>query len=167
LAAGFAAAFFGAAFLAAGFAAAFFGAAFFAAGFAAAFFGAAFFAAGLAAVVFLAAAGFLAFFSSAIVNLHCMFEERETNNPPTTARIIQQRRRTGLDELRGFHGPSFDFPEGTKAQNGRREGAAPRRMASNGEAGMQRSDGDSDQSVDQIHLYAPCLCPHAPSKFAV
>jgi hypothetical protein len=108
-----AATFFGAAFLAAGFlAATFFGAAFLAAGFlAATFFGAAFLAAGLAAAffgaAFFAAAGFLTFFSSAIVNLHWIFEERTTNNPPTTARIIQQHRRTGIDEFMRFHSPSL------------------------------------------------------------
>ncbi|MBU3989575.1 MAG: hypothetical protein KJ702_09730, partial [Gammaproteobacteria bacterium] len=107
LTAGFAAAFFGAAFLTAGFAAAFFGAAFLTAGFAATFFGAAFLAAGLAAVDFFTAAGFLTFFSSAILNLHYTFEKKTTNNPPTTARIIQQCRRTGIDEFMRFHSPSL------------------------------------------------------------
>jgi hypothetical protein len=79
---------------------------------AAAFFGAAFFA-----------AGFLAFFASAIMNLHCVFEERINIYPPTTARIIQQRRRTGIDEFRRFPGPSphLEMLAG-KQKEGSREG---------------------------------------------
>jgi hypothetical protein len=126
LATGFAAAFFGAAFLAAGFAAAFFGAAFLTAGFAAAFFGAAFLAAGFAAVTFFAAAGFLAFFSSAMSNLHCVFEERIKNNPPTTARIIQQCRRTGIGEFICFHHPSLRLQAVLKVERRTTAGVAGR-----------------------------------------
>jgi hypothetical protein len=87
---------------------------FFAAGFAAAFFAAgfaaAFFAAGFAAVAFFAAAGFLAFVSSAIVNLHCTFEKGQDNTPPdATTGIIQQCRRTGIDEFKRFPRPSLCF----------------------------------------------------------
>jgi hypothetical protein len=167
LAAGFAAAFFGAAFLAAGFAAAFLGAAFFTAGFAAAFFGAAFLAAGFAAVVFFAAAGFLAFFSSAIVNLHCMFEKGKINNPPTTARIIQQRRRTGIDEFKRFPQPSLGLErdEGTRQYGIRQDGSVDKRLAAcgvNGDHDCGRGGNQSGNGFGSIEIRAPCVFLHAP-----
>jgi hypothetical protein len=60
---------------------------------------------GAAVVAFFAAAGFLTFFSSAIEHLHVMFEKGNKNNPFDTARIIQQRRRAGIDEFKGFREP--------------------------------------------------------------
>ena len=164
----FAAGFFGAAFFTAGFfAAAFFGAAFFAAGFfAAAFFGAAFFAAGFAAVVFFAAAGFLAFFSSAIVNLHCMFEKGKINNPLTTARIIQQCRRTGIDEFKRFPRPSLDLGQdgGTRQTGIRQEwGAWERPLVCGGNADQDYGRGDikSGHGFGSIDHHAPCVFLHA------
>ncbi|MDX9944513.1 MAG: hypothetical protein RBS35_06935, partial [Azonexus sp.] len=167
-AAGFAAAFFGAAaFFAAGFAAAFFGAAaFFAAGFAAAFFGAAtFFAAGFAAVVFFAAAGFLAFFSSAIVNLHCMFEERMTNNPPTTARIIQQRRRTGIDEFMRFHSPSLGLGKaGDASKLGRNRCGEGGGSSSDDAMDIGKRNGGAVRGFVSASDEAHRVCLHAPSS---
>ena len=153
----------------AGFAAAFFGAAFFAAGFAAAFFGAAFFAAAGffgAAAAFLAA-GFLAFFSSAIVNLHCMFEKGKINNPPTTARIIQQRRRTGIDEFKRFPQPSLGLQQdgGTRQLGFRQDWKVGKHGLACGENGGHdygRGGIQPDNGLASIDYRAPCVFLHAP-----